>query len=95
MRFNLSSTALSSRLLTLSRVPASKNSLAILDCFRFGVHNNQLTITASDNENVMWNVLNLDECDGEATSASTARPFSTLCVSFRSSLCRSRSTSTR
>lgn len=65
MRFNLSSTALSSRLLTLSRVPASKNSLAILDCFRFGVHNNQLTITASDNENVMWNVLNLDECDGE------------------------------
>ena len=65
MRFNLSSTALSNRLLTLSRVPASKNSVAILDCFRFGVHNNQLTITASDNENVMWNVLNLDECDGD------------------------------
>lgn len=65
MRFNLSSTALSSRLLTLSRVPSSKNTMAILNCFRFGVHNNQLTITASDNENVMWNVLTLDECDGE------------------------------
>ena len=65
MRFNLSSTALSSRLLTLSRVPNSKNSVAILNCFRFGVHDGQLTLTASDNENVMWNVLNLDECDGE------------------------------
>ncbi len=65
MRFNLSSTALSSRLLTLSKVPNSKNSMAILDCFRFGVHNNQLTLTASDNENVVWNVLNLDESDGE------------------------------
>lgn len=65
MRFNLSSTALSSRLLTLSRVPNSKNSVAILNCFRFGIHDGQLTLTASDNENVMWNVLNLDECDGE------------------------------
>lgn len=65
MKFNLSSTALSSRLLTLSRVPNSKNTMAILDCFRFGVHNNQLTLTASDNENVMWTTLNLDECDGE------------------------------
>lgn len=65
MKFNLSSTALSSRLLTLSRVPSSKNTVAILDCFRFGVHNNQLTLTASDNENVMWTTLNLDECDGE------------------------------
>ncbi len=66
MKFNLSSTALSSRLLTLSRVPNAKNTISILDCFRFGVHNNQLTITASDNENVMWTVLNLDGCDGEA-----------------------------
>ncbi len=65
MKFNLSSTALSSRLLTLSKVPSSKNTMAILDCFRFGVHNSQLTITASDNENSMWTTLNLDECDGE------------------------------
>jgi DNA polymerase-3 subunit beta len=39
--------------------------MLILDCFRFGVHNSQLTITASDNENSMWTTLNLDECDGE------------------------------
>lgn len=65
MKFNLSSTALSSRLLTLSKVPSSRNTMLILDCFRFGVHNSQLTITASDNENSMWTTLNLDECDGE------------------------------
>lgn len=65
MKFNLSSTALSSRLLTLSRVPSPKNTIAILDCFRFGVHNNQLTLTASDNENVMWTTINLDGSDGE------------------------------
>ena len=73
MRFNLSSTALSSRLLTLSKVPNSKNSMAILDCFRFGVHNNQLTLTASDNENVVWNVLNLDESDGEGDFCVTGK----------------------
>lgn len=65
MRFNLSSTALSSRLLTLSRVINSKNSLPILESFLFEVHNNQLTIVASDSENVMQTILNLDECEGE------------------------------
>ena len=66
MRFNLSSTALSSRLLTLSRVINSKNSLPILDCFLFEVHNGQLTITSSDSENVMCGTLILDSCDGPA-----------------------------
>ena len=65
MRFNLSSTALSSRLLTLSRVINSKNSLPILDCFLFEVHGGQLTITASDSENVMRGTLNLERCEGE------------------------------
>ena len=59
MRFNLSSTALGSRLLTLSRVINSKNSLPILDCFLFSVHDGQLTVTASDSENVMRGTLNL------------------------------------
>ena len=69
MRFNLSSTALGSRLLTLSRVINSKNSLPILDCFLFSVHDGQLTITASDSENVMRGTLNLENCEGEGDFA--------------------------
>ncbi|MBF1419882.1 MAG: DNA polymerase III subunit beta [Prevotella histicola] len=69
MRFNLSSTALGSRLLTLSRVINSKNSLPILDCFLFSVHDGQLTVTASDSENVMRGSLNLENCEGEGDFA--------------------------
>ncbi len=69
MRFTLSSTALSNRLQTLSRVISSKNALPILDCFLFEVRNNQLSITASDSENVMQTTLPLDECDGNGSFA--------------------------
>ena len=69
MRFNLSSTALGSRLLNLSRVINSKNSLPILDCFLFSVHDGQLTVTASDSENVMRGTLNLENCEGEGDFA--------------------------
>lgn len=69
MRFNISSTALSSRLLTLSKVINSKNSLPILDSFLFEVHNGQLVVTASDSENVMQTTLNLNECEGEGNFA--------------------------
>ena len=69
MKFNLSSTALSSRLLTLSRVINSKNSLPILECFLFEVSDGQLTITASDSENVMRGTLNLENCEGEGNFA--------------------------
>lgn len=65
MRFNISSNALSSRLLTLSKVINSKNSLPILDSFLFEVHDAQLTVTASDSENVMQTILPLDGCEGE------------------------------
>ncbi len=69
MRFTLSSTALSSRLNTLSRVINSKNSLPILDDFLFQVGNGQITITASDSENVMQSTITLDECEGEGEFA--------------------------
>ena len=69
MRFTLSSSALSSRLSTLSKVINSKNSLAILDCFLFDVKNNTLTITASDSENVLTTTLALTESDGEGRFA--------------------------
>lgn len=69
MRFTISSTALSSRLLSLSRVINSKNTLPILECFLFEVHDGQLTITASDSENVMQTTLNLEGSEGEGTFA--------------------------
>lgn len=69
MRFTVSSTALSSRLGTLSRVINSKNSIAILDCFLFEVAGGQLEITASDSENVMKTTLTLDEVEGEGSFA--------------------------
>lgn len=69
MRFTLSSSALNSRLSTLARVINSKNSLAILDCFLFEVSNNTLAIIASDSENVMRTIVNLDEQDGDGRFA--------------------------
>ena len=65
MRFTLSSTALSSRLNMLSKVIASKNSMPILDCFLFQVANNEMTITASDNDNVITTSLPLTDLEGE------------------------------
>ncbi|MBR3726231.1 MAG: DNA polymerase III subunit beta [Prevotella sp.] len=69
MKFTLSSTALSSRLQTLARVINSKNSLPILDSVLFEVNNQQLTITASDSENVMRSTLPLDEVEGDGSFA--------------------------
>ena len=69
MRFTLSSSAISSRLSTLSKVINSKNSLPILDCFLFEVADGKLTITASDSENVMKTNLQLDQCDGQGSFA--------------------------
>ena len=69
MRFSLSSSALSSRLLSLSRVINNKNSLPILSCFLFQVKDNVLTITASDSENVMKTTIELTEHDGDGEFA--------------------------
>ncbi|MBQ7424293.1 MAG: DNA polymerase III subunit beta [Prevotella sp.] len=69
MRLTLSSSALNSRLATLSKVINSKNSLAILDCFLFEVSNQQLIITASDSENMMRTSIALDSADSEGRFA--------------------------
>lgn len=61
MRLTISNTALASRLSALSKVFSSKNSIPILNCYLFEVNNNQLTITASDSENIMTTNLQLDE----------------------------------
>lgn len=73
MRFTISSTALSSRLQTLSRVISNKNSLPILDSFLFEVSNGQLTLTTSDSENVMQTTIQTDECEGDGAFALTSQ----------------------
>lgn len=63
MRFVLSSSALSSKLNMLSKVISSKNSYPILDCFLFQIANNVMTITASDQDNVIQCSIDLSESD--------------------------------
>jgi len=66
MRFSVSSTALSSRLMALSRVINSKNSLPILGDFLFEIVDGRLNLTASDSEVMMKTSMELNEadCDG-------------------------------
>ena len=65
MRFTVSSTALSSKLNMLAKVIGGKNSLPILDCFLFQVAGGEMTITASDSDNILKTTIELTECDGE------------------------------
>lgn len=63
MRFQLQSSVLSSKLNILSKVISPKNSMQILDCILFEIKDNKLTLTASDNTNVMTSILDLEESD--------------------------------
>lgn len=63
MRFIVSSTALCSKLSTLSKVIASKNAMEILFDFIFEVEGNILNIKASDGENTMETQVELSESD--------------------------------
>ena len=65
MRLRVSSSALSSKLNMLAKVIGSKNSLPILDCFLFQVANGEMSITASDSDNVIKSTLALTDHDGE------------------------------
>ena len=65
MRFTVSSSALSSKLNMLAKVIGSKNSLPILDCILFQVANGEMSITASDSDNVIKSTLALTDHDGE------------------------------
>ena len=65
MRFTVSSSALSNKLNMLAKVIGSKNSLPILDCFLFQVANGEMSITASDSDNVIKSTLALTDHDGE------------------------------
>ena len=69
MRFTVSSTALSNKLVALSKVINSKNALPILGDFLFEVNGQTLTLTASDSENTMTTTVELTESDGDGRFA--------------------------
>lgn len=73
MRFNVSSTSLSNRLQTISRVQSSKNALPILDCILFELSNGELKMTASDSETTMVTHLEVTDVDGEGKFAIGAK----------------------
>lgn len=73
MKFNVSSTALLSRLQSISKVIASKNSLPILDSFLFNLEGNKLTITASDSETRLVTSVDVISAEGEGIFAISAK----------------------
>lgn len=69
MKFNVSSKALATQLAAVSKVINSKNALSILDNFLLDLHGNILTITGSDQENVMTATIEVFEPEGEGSVA--------------------------
>lgn len=73
MKFVISSSVLSSRLMTIGRVIVQKNTIPILDCFCFDIQGTTLTITASDNDTTLTAKAKLNECDSDVRFAVNAK----------------------
>ncbi len=73
MKFDVSSTALSSRLQIASKVIASKNSLPILDNFLFALEGDVLTITAADSETRLVTTVQVMNASGSGVFALSAK----------------------
>ena len=73
MKFDVSSTALLSRLQSISKVIVNKNSLPILDSFLFDLEGNLLTITASDAETRMVTSIKVMNAEGSGLFAVSAK----------------------
>lgn len=73
MKFVISSSVLSSRLMTIGRVIVQKNTIPILDCFCFDIQGITLTITASDNDTTLTAKAELNECDSDVRFAVNAK----------------------
>lgn len=73
MKFVISSSVLSSRLMTIGRVIVQKNTIPILDCFCFDIQSTTLTITASDNDTTLTAKAELNECDSDVRFAVNAK----------------------
>lgn len=73
MKFNVSSSKLYAQLQAVSRVIASKNSLAILEDVLFDLNGNTLTLTASDGETTIRTSIDVENAEGAGKVASGAR----------------------
>jgi DNA polymerase-3 subunit beta len=73
MKFDVSSTALLSRLQSISKVIASKNSLPVLDCFLFELQQDKLVITASDVDTRMVTSVGVTNVEGAGLFAVMAK----------------------
>lgn len=73
MKFNVSSSKLFAQLQAVSRVIASKNSLAILEDVLFDLNGSTLTLTASDGETTIRTSLDVENAEGAGKVASGAR----------------------
>ena len=73
MKFNIDGKLLQQQLTAVNKVINSKNALSILDNFLFELENNRLTITGSDQENVVKASLEVSDSDGEGAVALPAK----------------------
>jgi len=73
MKFNVSSTKLFAQLQAVSRVIASKNSLAILEDVLFDLNGNALTLTASDGETTIRTAIDVENAEGAGKVAFGAK----------------------
>ena len=73
MNFTVSSSILSSRLQTISRVINSKNTIPVLDCILFELEGNKLTLTASDPENTLNTSIEVVDCSEDFSFAISAK----------------------
>ena len=73
MRFDVSSITLLSRLQSIGKVIAAKNSLPILDSFLFKLEGNNLTITAPDAETRLVTSLEVLNAEGSGVFAVSAK----------------------
>ena len=73
MNFTVSSSLLSSRLQTISRVINSKNTIPVLDCVLFELEGNKLTLTASDPDNTLNTSLEVVDCSEDFSFAISSK----------------------
>lgn len=73
MRFNIDGKLLQQQLTAVNKVINSKNALSILDNFLFDLSEGKLTITGSDQENIVTATLEVVDFDGEGSVAVPAK----------------------
>ena len=73
MNFTVSSSLLSSRLQTISRVINSKNTIPVLDCVLFELEGNKLTLTASDPDNTLNTSFEVVDCSEDFSFAISSK----------------------